>query len=224
MILDFNTDADGNPEEMPLKFGHDKQLEADADKLLATGKSTRSKARDIEKMSYDAGIISSDKLEHYDPAVNWKTVDSVRMTPRSPDSMANVRPSRTAVGHVIEDDDLGDSWGLPDGNVCAEPRLHPDRPWTPNAVFRKRLSRIVHDEDSWGSDFERIPLLGANDLTAGVSKVCARCQLRKRFEYFSPSKQSKDGRHAYCKDCRKAHAKNNYVRKNDQVKKNRGQA
>src|SRR5690242_14057571 len=60
-----------------VKFGRDRELEEQADKLLSAsvGANKRGVARDIEKMSYEHGFLSKEDLEHYDPGNDWDTQD-----------------------------------------------------------------------------------------------------------------------------------------------------
>ncbi|AGS82454.1 hypothetical protein SEA_POUND_154 [Mycobacterium phage Pound] len=183
-----------------VKHGRDDKLEADADKWLArgVGKNKRGLERDLEKVRYESGSVSAAELRFYDPTNNWDSKDSAYTIYVAPTDLEGVEPTACA-----------------DGNVRARSREDPNLPdgtWgRAGAEELKGMRRHVEDDDSGGSTFEFIPLLGANEITSG--KACTKCGLRKRLEYFSPDSRSGDGLHSWCKRCRKESARNAYVRK-----------
>jgi hypothetical protein len=63
------------------------------------------------------------------------------------------------------------------------------------------LAHHVGDSDPWGRATEHIPALGAYDRGR---KTCTKCGITKGVGLFSPDARNKDGRHSWCKACRKA--------------------
>ena len=163
-----------------VKYGRDDKLEADADELLSAGirDNKRSIDRDIEKMSYESGLISVDELKFYDPNNDWDTFDE-------PSSVALVDPS-------------GISYVSP--SICSEIGDGNDRARNPRSLKRQALARHVGDSDNWGCAEEDIPALGANE---GPRKTCSKCGQSKGLEMFSPHPNTKDGRRGQCKTCRR---------------------
>jgi hypothetical protein len=161
-----------------VTYGKDEGLEKLADKLLGGAGGKRSVERDIEKLQYEAGIISAEELRHYDPDNDWDTHDSVFALSIAPADMDGVEPT-----------------------ICAEVDDGNSRARNSRLQERQALMRHVNDIDSWGLDREEIPLLGAND---GPRKTCRKCKLPKGLSFFSPKADSKDGLHPWCKACRKA--------------------
>lgn len=180
-----------------VKYGKDDKLEADADKLLADSaeESGRSEDRDIEKMSYEAGLISVGDLKFYDPVRDWDTQDSAFAICVDPGDMVHI-PSSICDGS--------------DGNVRREYR---------EQVERRELMQHLDCEDDWSSPPEDIPLLGANGATGG--KVCTKCQLRKRLEYFSADpRNKKDGLHSWCRSCHREYLRLTYEKRKKRRSKN----
>lgn len=148
-----------------------------ADKILSAsvGRNKRGIDRDIEKMSYECGLVSADELRHYDPSNDWDTQDSVFEVAIEPGDMDGI------VSAMCSDD----------GNVrAANPRM----------TKRQSLMRHIGDSDGGGPVREDIPMLGVND---GPRKVCAKCKRSKGHPFFSPDARNKDGLHSWCKECRK---------------------
>ncbi|WPH57808.1 hypothetical protein [Mycobacterium phage WXIN] len=172
-----------------VKYGKDDTLEELADKLLANsaGDNARSIDRDIEKASYDAGLITVDELQLYDPGNDWDTRDSAFTIYINPGDMAYITPSECA--------DQGD------GNIRAE---HPE------LLERRALMRHTGDDDGWGSTVEESPPLGINK---GPRKTCTKCKQPKGLQYFSPDARNKGGLRSWCRKCEKERAKNRYTRK-----------
>lgn len=160
-----------------VKYGRDEDLEKIADQLLreSVGRNKRSVARDVEKMSYECGHLSSEELRFYDPVNDWDTQDSAYSVLVDPSDIENVEPTICA--------------SVPDGNVRAR---------NPQMLERRALMRHVGDEDNWGSPREDIPFLGDN----GDRKVCARCSRSKSLDLFSPDRRGRLGRDNWCKKCR----------------------
>lgn len=52
-------------------------------------------------------------------------------------------------------------------------------------------------------------------------KTCSKCGLTKDFDSFNKSSRNKDGLHAYCRDCQKAHYHSNADRHKANVRKSR---
>lgn len=50
-------------------------------------------------------------------------------------------------------------------------------------------------------------------------KICSKCGIEKTPESFNKCARNKDGLHAYCRDCHKAHYRNNKDRHYQNVKK-----
>ncbi len=50
-------------------------------------------------------------------------------------------------------------------------------------------------------------------------KRCARCRAEKPLDEFNRSPRNKDGRHSYCRDCQKAHYRDNAVRHKSNVRR-----
>lgn len=167
-----------DPADVEAKTGRDDKLEAEANKLLTegVGENKRSLERDVEKMLYESGQKSVDELEHYDPDNDWHAQDSAYAVLVNPADIPGIEPT------ICDMDD---------GNA---------RVRNPKLRERQILMRHVDDTDSWGSAREFIPLLGVNDVRP---KICTRCKLAKRTEYFSPDPRKRDGLQAWCKQCRK---------------------
>ncbi|MCG7607125.1 hypothetical protein [Mycobacterium sp. CnD-18-1] len=184
--------------ELPVRYGKDDKLEADANKWLsdATGENKRGIERDIEKMSYESGLIGEDELELYDPGGDWRTKESAFTLYVAPADLEGFEPTICA--------------DVPDGNVrAANPRI----------ASRRALMRHVEDADSWGGVGENVPLLGAND---GPRKVCTRCKQPKGLQYFSADPRNKaDGLYSWCKACHREYVRSTYEKKKKRSKKNR---
>lgn len=202
------TQGDKSRPDALVKFGVDEALEADANRLLAKGAKAKPTGKrkqqwDIEKLLYESGT-PLDELSLYDPSNDWDTQDSAYTLPV--DNIGPISASECNGGGVWEEDGDGNPvWvATDDGNSRARSREDPALPpgtWgRAGEEERRDLTGHVGDEDSWGSAGEYVPLLGANDITGG--KTCARCQLRKRLEYFSPDRRGKQGRDNWCKLCR----------------------
>ncbi len=176
-----------------VKYGLDKELEEEANRLLRQdiSENTRSVSRDVEKMRFEAGLISSEELQYYDPDNDWDTQDSAFAI------LVNPPPGQQSDLDWVEA--VAD---VDDGNV----RARNDR-----AVERKKLRHIVNDGDNWGSTAEEIPLLGINE---GPRKVCTKCKQSKGLTLFSPDNRNKDGLRSWCKECRNASERIAYARKN----------
>lgn len=157
-------------------------MERQADQILrgASGENKRSAARDIEKASYEAGIISLGELEHYDPGDDWDTMDSVFAVVADPVALEFFDSTECA------DDD---------GNIRARNQ---------KALDRRKLAHIVRDDENWGPTREEIPLLGASE---GPRKTCARCERSKGVQFFYENTRSKDGLHSWCKVCMRSNNK-----------------
>jgi hypothetical protein len=169
-----------DPNDLEVKFGRDKKLEDEANEWLAknVGSNARGVPRDAEKMSYEHGFTPAEDLQHYDPAVDWPTKDSVFMVIADPADVVAMDPTICAE--------------VDDGNVRAR---------NPRLEDRAALRRHIDDASGWGSAAdERIPLLGAND---GPRKVCRRCGRSQGLQYFSPDIRNRDGLHSWCKGCRR---------------------
>lgn len=162
-----------------VKYGKDEKLEKWADKLLAdsVGKNKRSTKRDREKMAYENELVSAADLHYYDPTNDWDTLDAPGDILVSPSDVVNFSPS------ICVDVD--------DGNI---------RVSNYSLARRRALMKHVDDEDGWGTDREEYPL-PPSDI--GERKVCAKCGRSKGLECFSPKKDAKDGKHPWCKPCRK---------------------
>lgn len=190
-------------DEIPLRFGKDSKLEADADEWLArgVGENKRSKYRDIEKMSYEFGIISAEECEFYDPTNDWDTQDEVYVR---------------AFGNI--DDAVPSLCSGDDGNVRARSRMDPHLPpgvWgRAGEEERRGLSRHVDDDDDWGSGFEMVPILGGQPDLDGrrqdeaLRKTCTKCKRSLGRECFYKNPRAKDGFHAWCKPCLKSNNNN----------------
>lgn len=163
-----------------VKYGKDDELEKLADQLLnnSAGENKRSVDRDMEKMSYERGFISSEDLKFYDPTNDWDTHESPTVAPISPDDIPYV--SSTICSEVN------------DGNIRAR---------NPELPKRRALMRHVDDEAGWGSTGEDIPLLGAND---GPRKVCTKCKQAKGLQYFYSHPRTRDRLQSQCKSCQKS--------------------
>ncbi len=158
-----------------VTYGKDEGLEKLADQLLGGGDHKRSIERDIEKLQYEAGILSADELRHYDPVNDWDTRDSAFALLINPAEMVYVEQSICA--------EVGD------GNVRSRnQRIHE----------RQTLMRHVDDSEDWGSVVEDVPFLGDN----GDRKLCAGCGRHKGLQYFSPDRRGRFGRDNWCKVCR----------------------
>lgn len=186
------------PEPGEVKYGKDDKLERLANKLLnaSVGDNKRGIERDIEKVSYEAGYITRDELQHYDPDNDWDAQDSVFAVAVDPSDLSTIEPT------ICVD--------FPDGNVRAR---------NPKMQERRALTRQIGDEDGWGTTFEEIPLLGVND---GPRKICAKCKKTKGLHLFSSDKRNADGLHSWCKECRRESGKKAYVRKNKRRHKSPG--
>ncbi|MBB3752493.1 hypothetical protein FHT44_005005 [Mycolicibacterium sp. BK634] len=172
-----------------VKYGKDEELERLANELLngSVGENKRCVDRDIEKVSYELGLVSDDDLHHYDPNNDWDAQDSVFAVSVDPGDLSGIEPTICA--------------DVPDGNVRARnPKLHE----------RRALTRHTGDDEAWGSTFEEIPLLGVNE---GPRKVCTRCKQSRGLSLFSRDKRNVDGLRSWCRSCEKAAAKNRYTRK-----------
>lgn len=170
-----------------VKYGVDKRLEEEANEWLKRDVkgNKRGVSRDVEKMRHEAGLISPEELQHYDPSNNWDTQDSAFAINVSPDEIAYIEPS------VCDD-----------GNVRSENRIRVENGETYREPSRQDLTQHIEDDDDWGSTAEDIPPLGVNRIEPGTSKVCSYCKLRKRLEYFSPDPRGKYGCDGWCKKCR----------------------
>lgn len=183
--MERTPDDPAEDKEMPLRYGRDEKLEADADELLGE-KSRRSDDRLTEKLLFEAGMISEDDLTVFDPADDWNTQWSAYTLYM--ESIDGITPSLCGEG---------------DGNVRARAREDPSLPpgkWGVIGIeARKKLTRRTDDEMDWGSTHEDIPLLGS----PGERKTCALCQRSKRLEQFSLDARGKRGVDNWCRMCRR---------------------
>jgi hypothetical protein len=184
-----------------VKYGVDKKLEEEANRLLAedAGENRRSVSRDVEKMRYEAGLISSEELHYYDPDNDWGTHDSAFTIYTEPSGLELIDPS------ICDGND---------GNVRDRSRVDPKLPvgvWgRAGEEERRGLSRHVQDDDNWGSTREENPLLGVNE---GPRKVCTQCRKEKGLQFFSPDARNRDGLRSWCKGCERKSSKIRYTRK-----------
>lgn len=181
-----------------VKYGKDHDLEGLAEKLLAesVADNTRSIERDIEKMAYESGLITSDELQHYDPTNDWDTNDSAFAILVAPFGIQYLTPTMCAE--------------VDDGNVIARNRKARER-----QALTKRVNDAVKLEPTAEKD---IPLLGVND---GPRKVCTKCTQSKGLQYFSTDRRNKDGLHSWCKPCHRSHKRLTYEKRNNSRSKGR---
>lgn len=177
-----------------VKYGVDKKLEDDANKLLRQNvkENKRSVSRDVEKMKFEAGLISSEELHHYDPSNDWDTQDEVFVI--KVQNLDNIEASLCT-----------------DGNIRARSREDPKLPvgvWgRAGEEERRGLARHIQDDDDWGATTEYIPLLGAND---GPRKQCTKCKRPKGLQYFYRDARNTDGLHSWCMECHREHKRVTY--------------
>ena len=192
-----------------IRYGKDDELEALADQWLSrgVGDNKRCPDRDKEKMLYEFGLVGDDELEFYDPTNDWDTHDEVFV--RLYGNIDDASPSLCS----------GD-----DGNIRARSRMDPHLSagvWgRAGGEERNGLSHHVEDDDDWGPSFEVIPLLGANELRPGLSKICSKCGLRKLLAAFSPDPRNKgDGLHSWCRKCHNKHRRLTYEKRKNRRSK-----
>lgn len=70
--------------------------------------------------------------------------------------------------------------------------------------------RPVERQSRTGEDLTPEPLFAAPNKYAG-KKFCRSCKTWKLLNQFSPLSTTVDGKHSYCRDCRAAKKRENYV-------------